>query len=56
MAKLGTNEFTRIKIGIGRDARYDVSDWVLSQFTPPEIAILEKDIFPKVQEYISKWL
>lgn len=54
--KLGTNEFSRIKIGIGRDERYTVSDWVLSQITPSEKIILDKEVFPKVQEYIKKWL
>lgn len=54
--KLGTSEFSRIKIGVGRDDRYSVSDWVLSQFTPSEKIILEKEVFPKVQEYIIKWL
>lgn len=54
--KLGTNEFARIKIGIGRDERYSVSDWVLSQITTDEKIQLEKEIFPKVQEYITTWL
>ncbi|MEK7286758.1 MAG: aminoacyl-tRNA hydrolase [Nitrospirota bacterium] len=30
--KMGSNEFLRIKIGIGRDADQDVSDYVLSPF------------------------
>ncbi len=54
--KLGTNQFARIKIGIGRDERYSVSDWVLSQITLSEKNILEQEIFPKVQEYITTWL
>jgi PTH1 family peptidyl-tRNA hydrolase len=54
--KLGTNEFTRIKIGIGRHEHMNVSDWVLSQFSSEEISTLEKEVFPKVQEYITKWL
>lgn len=56
MTKLGTNEFARIKIGIGRDDRYAVSDWVLSQFSDDEKKILQSTVFPKVQEYISTWL
>lgn len=54
--KLGTNEFTRIKIGIGRHEHMSVSDWVLSQLSSEEISILEKEVFPKVQEFITKWL
>ncbi len=56
ITKLGTNEFARIKIGIGRDERYSVSDWVLSQITTDEKTLLEQGVFPKVQEYITTWL
>ncbi|NRH20653.1 aminoacyl-tRNA hydrolase [Candidatus Gracilibacteria bacterium] len=56
IAKLGTNEFARIKVGIGRDDRYSVSDWVLSNITPSEKNQLKKDIFPKVIEYINAWI
>ncbi len=56
IAKLGTNEFSRIKIGIGRDERYEVIDWVLSRFTSSEIELLETDVESKVQEYITRWL
>lgn len=51
--KLGTNEFARIKIGIGRDDRYSVSDWVLSIFTKEEQKILQDEVFQKVLENIS---
>ena len=56
ISKLGTNEFARIKIGIGRDERYSVSDWVLSKFTPDEKNRIEGEVREKVQEYIIKWL
>lgn len=56
VTKLWTNEFARIKVGIGRDDRYSVSDWVLSNITPDEKTQLEKDIFPKVAEYINTWI
>ncbi len=51
--KLGTNEFSRIKIGIGRDDRYSVSDWVLSKFTKEEQKILQDEVFQKVLENIT---
>ena len=54
--KLGTDEFARIKIGIGRHEHMSVSDWVLSRFTPPEIESLEKEVLPKVRQYIQQWL
>lgn len=56
MLKLWSNEFHRIKIGIGRDERYSVSDWVLSQFTQEEIFQLDSPIFEIVDEKIDDWL
>jgi PTH1 family peptidyl-tRNA hydrolase len=55
IAKLWTSEFARLKIGIGRDDRYAVSDWVLSRFQDVEIDTLQKDILQKVREYITTW-
>lgn len=54
--KLGTNEFARIKIGIGRDDRYSVSDWVLSNFTKDEKTLLETEVFPSVKEKIQSFI
>jgi peptidyl-tRNA hydrolase, PTH1 family len=56
IAKLWTSEFARLKIGIGRDDRYEVSDWVLSRFQGAEIDVLQIDVLQKVQEYITIWL
>ena len=56
ITKIGTNQFARIKIGIGRDDHYEVSDWVLSRFTAEEKEVIETDIKIKVEEYITKWL
>ncbi|MCB9805223.1 aminoacyl-tRNA hydrolase [Candidatus Peribacteria bacterium] len=41
---LGTQNFTRLKIGIGRHEKYSVSDWVLSRFTQDELKSIEGDI------------
>ncbi len=43
--KLGTNEFSRIKIGIGRHEKYSVSDWVLSKFMKEEMKTIEDEIY-----------
>ena len=56
IAKLGTDEFSRIKIGIGRHEQYSVSDWVLSKFTKQERNKLDEEIFLQVEVYIKKWL
>lgn len=56
IGQIGTNEFTRIKIGIGRDERYSVSDWVLSKFSKEEIQKLEEEVFPAVESKIIESL
>ena len=53
---LGTNEIARIKIGIGRDERYTVSDWVLSRFTEIELQAFEKEIIQESKQKIDSWL
>jgi PTH1 family peptidyl-tRNA hydrolase len=53
--KLGTSEFSRIKIGIGRDSRYEVSDWVLSKFGSDEIETL-KEVCVCVQNRVIEWI
>jgi PTH1 family peptidyl-tRNA hydrolase len=52
--KLGTKEFWRIRVGIGRpeNSKIDISDWVLSNFSKQDIEQLEKlsdDIFKSIQ-------
>jgi PTH1 family peptidyl-tRNA hydrolase len=56
ITKLGTDEFARIKIGIGRHEKFEVVDWVLSKFQKDEIETLENEVFPKVEDIIKKWL
>ena len=41
--KLGTSDFSRIRIGIGRpDTDLEVSDWVLKRFPPKELEIIDE--------------
>ena len=53
---LGSDQFSRIKIGIGRDDRYSVSDWVLSRFTNEEQKILQSEVFSRVEQQIREWI
>lgn len=53
--QLSTDIYPRIKIGIGRDERYSVSDWVLSRFQKEEIQILESEVFPLVENKINEF-
>jgi len=50
------DEFKRIKIGVGYDAKFDVTSWVLSRFSPEETGVLEKEIFPKVEALVLEHL
>ncbi len=54
--KLGTDEFARIKIGIGRHPQYEVVDWVLSKFTKSEQDQLAEEVFPEVEKRLEEWL
>jgi PTH1 family peptidyl-tRNA hydrolase len=43
--QLGTTEFPRLRLGIGRgDSRRDLADYVLSKFEPGELPVLEEFI------------
>lgn len=46
--------FKRIKIGIGQDKNFDLSDWVLSKFRDEELENLKKEIFPKALEILKE--
>jgi PTH1 family peptidyl-tRNA hydrolase len=40
-AKLGTKDFVRIRIGVGRPEHGDVTNWVLSRFRDDEMSMVE---------------
>lgn len=56
ISHLGSDEFARIKIGIGRDDRYAVADWVLSKFTPTETKNLQEEVFVEAGNLVEKWI
>lgn len=53
---LGTQDFTRLKIGIGRHEEYSVSDWVLSRFKQAELDELEGNAGDQIISEVEKWL
>ncbi|MFH1202576.1 MAG: aminoacyl-tRNA hydrolase [Candidatus Omnitrophota bacterium] len=52
---LGTHEFTRLKIGIGKPVHCDLSDYVLSRFSPDEEKRL-KPILENAADCCLAWL
>lgn len=54
--RLGTNEFYRIKIGIGRHSYMSVSDWVLSKITATDKKYLEDEVFGRVSERVGEFV
>jgi PTH1 family peptidyl-tRNA hydrolase len=47
-------DFKRIKIWIGQDRKFDLSDWVLSKFTPEELNELNENIFKESLVLLEK--
>ena len=47
-------DFKRIKIGIGQDKRWDLSDWVLSKFSDTELEKLKSETCPEVYDLLLK--
>jgi|YNPMSStandDraft_1061717.scaffolds.fasta_scaffold30114_2 PTH1 family peptidyl-tRNA hydrolase len=50
---LGTKNFIRIKIGIGKDPLQDVSDYVLSPFSKEQKAIIKEKISQAVDSIVT---
>lgn len=53
----GTNDFEKIKIGIGRPNSKDpniVAGYVLSKFSPSQTDVLHNKSFLKIEDYINK--
>lgn len=43
-AKTGSNDFVRVRLGIGRPVRGSVTDWVLSPFSVDELDTLDQQL------------
>jgi len=56
ISKLWTNDFWRIRIGVGRPATSNmVADYVLSTFKPNEKELMDEK-FSEISEFISEFL
>ena len=56
--ELGSAEFHRIKIGIGRpiDTRFEITDWVLGNFSDEELDKIQNEVTDAVLERIKSTL
>ncbi len=54
---LGTRDYMRVRIGIGgsdeTSAIYDLKDYVLSNFSPSDLELLSRDVFPIVDDSLN---
>ena len=55
IAQLGTSEFSRLRIGIGRDSRMDLKDYVLSKVSGDKLKVVE-DNMSKVTGVITAFV
>jgi PTH1 family peptidyl-tRNA hydrolase len=52
---LGTQEVPRLRVGIGRPPRGEARDYVLNNFGPDQVPIME-EVYQKVVEGVQCWL
>ncbi len=52
-SRLGTRDFARLRIGIGRPDHADIAGYVLSDFSPRERDDLECAVFPKAADAVG---
>jgi PTH1 family peptidyl-tRNA hydrolase len=52
---LGTHDFPRLRVGIGRPSHGDPADYVLSDFTPDQRIAIE-DAYERVISAVQLWL
>ncbi len=48
------DNWKRIKVGVGFDDRYEVSDWVLSKMSQEELIDLDTHIYKEISQKIKK--
>lgn len=56
IAKIWTQDFSRLKIGIGRSDRMSPADWVLSRCSPTECEVLQEKVFPETVHRLETWI
>ncbi|MBC60910.1 MAG: aminoacyl-tRNA hydrolase [Zetaproteobacteria bacterium] len=57
--ELGSDEFSRVKVGVGRpssESKQSVSSWVLDDFVEQDLSELKETIFPQTLLKLDKFL
>ncbi|MBO4204287.1 hypothetical protein J5893_05825 [bacterium] len=57
IAKLGSPDFQRLRIGVGKSETIGVADFVLQKFKPNEMQVLnekEKEIFGQISAFLAQ--
>ncbi|WP_338955295.1 aminoacyl-tRNA hydrolase [Spiroplasma endosymbiont of Polydrusus cervinus] len=54
--KLGSDNFYRIRLGIGKDAQIPTRNWVLGKFPPAQLTVLEHDLLERVYQILVQYL
>lgn len=53
IAALGSPDFVRVRVGVGRPTHGEVADWVLSNFTADELAIDVPDLIARAEAAVT---
>ncbi len=54
--KLGSENFLRIRLGIGKDVQIPIRKWVLGNFFPSNLEIINNDLLEKVYKIMVQYL
>ncbi|MBW3057959.1 aminoacyl-tRNA hydrolase [Spiroplasma poulsonii] len=54
--KLGSENFLRIKLGVGKHNQIPLRNWVLGKFSADQLAIINNDLLERVSQIISQYL
>ncbi|WFG96697.1 aminoacyl-tRNA hydrolase [Spiroplasma citri] len=54
--KLGSENFLRIRLGIGKDVQIPTRNWVLGKFSPAQLEIINNDLLERVYQIMLQHL
>lgn len=54
--KLGSENFLRIRLGIGKNPQISTQNWVLGNFSPTQLIIINNDLLERVYKILMQYL